>query len=330
MLVVFFLACSGTPTPTDAGEEVPESGPVVVYSGRSESLMAPVFEQLEAATGLELAVQYGDTAQMVTRVATEGAESPADVVLAQEVGHLAVLARTSALAELPSSLMSSVGTEFGDPESQWIGTSGRLRVLVIDTEQVPEAERPQRLRDLADPKWKGKLGWAPTNGSLQSHLGALCAAWGEDETRTFLEGLVANEPRKYPKNSPQVDAADRGEIAIGWVNHYYLHRKSDRSRAVNHSLPAEHDAGNILMLSGGAIRAGAAHPEGAAQVLDYLTSEAAQAYFAQQVFEYPVVDGVPTHPDVPPLSGVSLAQVDPTALTDLGCARRLLDETGQL
>lgn len=332
-VALLLLACS---TPTEAPvaptpeADAPAAGPVVIYSGRSESLMGPIFEKLEAELGLELDVQYGDTAQMVTRLATEGDASPADLILAQEVGHLDVLAEQGKLAKLPAELTGAVDPRFVDPEAHWLGTSGRLRVVVVDSEALPEAERPASLKDLADPKWKGRLGWAPTNGSMQSHLGALCSLWGEDTTRTWLKGVMANEPRRYPKNSPQVAAADQGEIAIGWVNHYYLHRKDDASRAVNHSFPAEHDAGNILMLAGGAIPTTAPQAAQARAVLAALVAEPAQTYFAQETFEYPVVKGIPTHAKVPALDGVSLAEVDPTALTDLRCARKLLDEADLL
>jgi len=332
MFALFLLACgtdAAAPEVTDDAPATP-SGPLVIYSGRSESLMGPLFEKLEQQLEIELDVQYGDTAQMVTRLATEGDESPADLILAQEVGHLDVLAKQGRLAPLPAAVMAPVDRRFVDPEKHWVGTSGRLRVVVVDSQAVAEADRPASLRDLADPRWKGKLGWAPTNGSMQSHLGALCSLWGEDVTRTWLEGVMANEPRRYPKNSPQVEAADKGEIAVGWVNHYYLHRKADRSRAINHSFPTEGDAGNILMLSGGAIPESAAQPERAAEVLAALVAEPAQNYFAQETFEYPVRPGVKTHDNVPALSTVQLADVDPTALTDLRCARKLLDEADLL
>ena len=241
-----------------------------------------------------------------------------------------MLAKGGKLAPLPKTLSGSVDPRFADPEGLWVGTSGRLRVLVVDTQTVPEADRPASIKDLTDAKWKGKLGWAPTNGSMQSHLGALCSIWGEDDTRAWLKGVMANEPRRYPKNSPQVAAADAGEIAIGWVNHYYLHRKADRSRAANHSFSAEKDAGNILMIAGGAIPKGSDDPATAAKLLAELTSDDAQAYFAGEVFEYPVKPGVATHADVPPLSSISLADVEPTAITELSCARKLLDEADLL
>jgi iron(III) transport system substrate-binding protein len=332
MFALLMFACStDAPAPAEAPPEAATpAGPVTIYSGRSESLMGPIFEKIGDDLGIELDVQYGDTAQMVTRLATEGDTSPADLILAQEVGHLDVLAEQGRLSELPADLVSAVDPRFVDPDKHWVGTSGRLRVVVVDSQAVAEADRPQSLKELADPKWKGKLGWAPTNGSMQSHLGALCSLWGEDETRTWLKGVMANEPRRYPKNSPQVDAADKGEIAVGWVNHYYLHRKSDRSRAINHSFPAEHDAGNILMLAGGAVPTTAPHADQAVQVLEALVSQPSQAYFAQETFEYPVVKGVPTHAKVPGLDTISLAEVDPTALTDLRCARKLLDEADLL
>ena len=80
------------------------------------------------------------------------------------------------------------------------------------------------LNDLTDPKWKGRIGWAPTNGSFQAMVTAMRVIWGEGPTKEWLKGIQANEPKIYPKNTPQVAAVESGEIDIGFVNHYYVHR----------------------------------------------------------------------------------------------------------
>ena len=319
-LVILLLACTGD---DPSGETVA----LTVYSGRSESLVGDVFERAEQELGLHIEVQYGDTPELVTRMLAEGAESPADILFAQDSGHLGALALADAIALLPGELLEQVDGRFRDPEGRWIGTSGRLRVLTVSVD-LPVDERPRSLRDLADPEWTGKLGWAPSNGSFPGHVSALRVLWGEEPTRVWLQSVQANEAVVYPKNSPQVEAVHRGEIQIGWVNHYYLHRlEKDGYKALNHRLEPG-DAGNVLMVAGAAIRSGSPQIAESLRLLDWLVSESAQTAFAQDNFEYPTRPGVPTHEHVPPLDSDLLAQVDQSALADLGPTRTLLQELG--
>ncbi|MDP6935553.1 MAG: extracellular solute-binding protein, partial [Myxococcota bacterium] len=208
---------------------------------------------------------------------------------------------------------------------------GRLRVLVYNTEALDADALPQSLAELAEPAWKGRLGWAPSNSSFQAHVSALRHAWGEAETEAWLTSVMANEPTRYPKNSPQVEAAHTGAIDLGWVNHYYLHRLDTQDRrAANWSFPAEGDPGNILMVAGVGIRAGTPHEAEARALAAWLVSEEVQTWFASEVFEYPTRPGVSTHEQVPPLEQVSLATVDQDHLADLGPTRELLRRLGLL
>lgn len=302
-------------------------GPVVVYSGRGESLVGSLFARLEAETGVDVEVRYGDTPELVTLMLTEGSQSPADVIFAQDSGHLGALSGRGMLAVLDASLLSQVDGRFQDPAGHWIGTSGRARVLVYNPTLVAPDALPKTLKELADPRWRGRVGWSPGNGSFQSHVSALRHLWGEEETRAWLAAMVANAPVSYPKNAPQVEAVADGSISLGWVNHYYLHRqKTDGYPAANHSFPVAGDAGNILMLSGMGIRAGSPRMEAASAVVAWMVSEGAQTAIAQENFEYPTRPGVATHPDVPPLDSLHLATVDQAWLSDLGPTRTMLQE----
>lgn len=331
--LALLAACSGDAATESGPAGVPaaeEPVTLTVYSGRSESMVGPLFARLEGELGVDLEVQYGDTPDLVTRLMTEGAESPADLIFAQDSGHLGALSAAGALEPLPAELLEQVHPKYRDPDGNWVGTSGRLRVLVVNTATVPEAERPSSLKELADPRWKGRLGWAPTNGSFQAHVGALRAAWGEEETRAWLAGVKANEPQAFPKNSPQVEAAHAGEIDLGWVNHYYLHRlQAEGYRAANHRL-APGDAGNVVMVAGVGIRKGSPDTEAARELVAALLSPESQRVFAQDNFEYPTVPGVETHETVPPLDPEILADVPQQALADLGPTRTMLQELGLL
>ncbi len=323
------VACTPDEPHTAPTEPAATSEAITIYSGRGESLIGPLIPRMEKALGVKLNVQYGDTPEVVTRLLTEANETLADVVLVQDSGHLGALAGNDLLAPLPEALLEGVDPRFRDPGGTWIGTSGRLRVLVYNTDAVSPDTLPTSLKDLADPRWKGKLGWAPTNGSFQAHVSALRHAWGEDETRAWLEGVIANTPARYPKNSPQVEATASGEIAMGWVNHYYLHRfDRDELAAANYSFPTPGDLGNVLMVAGAGVRKGTPHEATAQRVVGWLASEEAQAYFASEVFEYPTRPGVPTHAAVPPLEEVGLATVEQPWLADLGPTRALLRELG--
>ena len=304
--------------------------PLTVYSGRGEALVGPLLEQFTRESGIEVRVTYQGTPALATQLLAEGRDTPADVILAQDAGYLAALEKRDLLAPLPEPLLEQVDPRFRDREGRWIGTSGRARVLVYDPQRLDRSELPKRLADLADPRWSGRLGWAPGNASFQAHVSALRHLWGEQATREWLRAVKANRPVVYPKNSPQVQAVASGEIRLGWVNHYYLHKLKNQvgDHAANVSLPTPGDAGNVLMPSGAAMVASTRKREQALALLRFLVSEPAQRYFAEQTFEYPTRPGVPTHRDVPPLDSLNLAEIDPESLTDLEPTLAMLRELG--
>ena len=333
MIFTLLMACTGESTvapPSQATAPAPaaEQRTVTIYSGRGESLVGELFKKMEKDLSISLDVQYGSTSEMVTRLIAEGDQSPADVVFAQDSGHLGALANQQRLSPLPNELAESIDAKFRDSKNLWLGTSGRLRVLVYNTDLVKAEELPKSLKELADPKWKGRLGWAPSNGSYASHVSALRHIWGEEETKAWLQGVQANAPQIYPKNSPQVKAAADGTLHIGWVNHYYLHKLDKaKSPAKNYSFPAE-DAGNIMMVAGVGIPKSTDAKDLAEKVVAYLTAIPAQEYFANKTFEYPTRPNVTTHPDVPDIDLSTLMTVDQAHLADLGPTRVLLKELG--
>lgn len=305
------------------------AGPLVVYCGRGEALVAQLLSHFEERTGTKLDVRYGATPTLAAQLRVEGDKSPADVFFAQECGALGALAEAGLLAPLPDDVLARVEPRFRDPGGRWVATSGRARVLVHDTKRVKPEELPRRLEDLADPKWKGRIGWAPGNASFQAHVSALRHAWGEARTRAWLEAVMKNEPKAYPRNGPIVQAVASGEVDLGWVNHYYLHRlRRPGWTLVNASFAEEGDIGNVLMISGVGVRAGSPRAGAAARLVSWLLSQDAQRYFAQETFEYPVATDVPTRQDVAPLASLRLATVDPVHLTDIEPTLELLRGLG--
>ena len=189
----------------------------------------------------------------------------------------------------------------------------------------------QSLEDLTDPKWKGRVGWPPTNASFRVMVTAMRQTWGEDRTRQWLEGMLANDVKVFPKNTPIVAAAGAGEVDVGLVNHYYLHRfiaaEGDDFGARNLYLN-DGGPGSLIMVAGAGVLETAANADNAEKFVRFLLSTVAQQYFAASTFEYPLVDGVKTHHLLPPLDELVGPDVDFALLNDLEGSETLLRETG--
>jgi iron(III) transport system substrate-binding protein len=271
------------------------SGTLTVYSGREEELVAPLLEQFEQESGVELEVRYGDSAELAATIAEEGDNSPADVFFAQDPGSLGALEEEGLLAELPDEILDRVPERFRDPDGRWTGTSGRVRVLAYNTEALSEAEVPDSVFDLTDPKWKGKIGFPPTNASFQAFVTAMRLSAGEERTREWLEGFAANDPKTYERNTPVVEAVAAGEVELGLVNHYYLYLvKGEQPDApvANHFLEAG-DPGALVSVAGAAILDSTDDEELARDFVEYLLSDEGQRFYTEEAeeAEYPLVEG---------------------------------------
>ena len=166
-------------------------GSVTVYSGRSESLIGPLIERFEAETGITVRVRYGDTAAQAVALLEEGDRSPADVFLAQDAGALGVIEDAGLFAALPSDVLERVDAASQSRSGLWVGVSGRARVIVASTALAPDA-RPTSVFDLTRPEWRGRVGWAPTNGSFQAFVTAMREVHGEAVTEQWLRDMIAN------------------------------------------------------------------------------------------------------------------------------------------
>ncbi|MBI3953270.1 MAG: iron ABC transporter substrate-binding protein [Chloroflexi bacterium] len=313
-----------TPTPATAGQ-------LVVYSGRAEELVGPVIRQFSQATGIKVQVRYGDTSALAATILEEGRNAPADLFFAQDPGGLGALA--GSFVPLPERILSAVEPRFRSPEGRWVGISGRARTVVYNTRRLSEADLPDDIWDFTDPKWKGRIGWAPTNGSFQAMVTGMRALWGEEKTRQWLRGIRANNPKEYRNNTAIVQAVGAGEVEVGFPNHYYLFRflqeQGEAFPARNYH-PRAGGPGAMILVAGAGILNTSRNQEAALRFLEFLLSPVAQQYFAGQTFEYPVVPGVTTHRTLVPLAQIKSPNIDVTGLADLKGTLNLLRETGVL
>lgn len=321
-------ACGGDDDPGASGSD----RELVVYSGRNEDLVGPLIDRFEEETGIDVEVRYGDTAEMAAQVLEEGDNSPADVFFGQDAGALGALAKEGVLTELSEEQLGLVEDGAKDDAGRWVGTSARVRVVAYNNEELTEDDLPDSILDFVDPKWDGRIGWAPTNASFQSFVTALRVIEGDAGARRWLEGIQANDPIAYENNIATVEAVAAGEVSVGFVNHYYLYQFTieDPDYPVSNKLYGGGDPGGLVNVAGAGILETASNLDEARQFVDFLLSTEAQTYFAEETFEIPVADGVQPVEGVPTLDQVTLATVDLNELDDLSGTLAMLTELGIL
>ena len=314
-----------------AGDDVDESA-LVVYSGRQEQLVQPLVDRFVAETGIEVSVRYGNTAQLAAQLLEEGEGTPADVFFSQDGGALGALAKTDRLATLPQPVLDLVPERYRADDGTWVGTSGRARVIVYDPDQVPEAEVPDSAFALTDPRWRGKVGIAPSNASFEAFVTAMRVLDGDDRTREWLAGMRANDVALFDNNILVLNATEDGLIALGLINHYYWYQQvAEEGEA---AVPArlkflpDGDPGALVNVAGAAVLAESDKAQQAERFVAFLLDEESQRFFSDEDKEYPVVEGVPTAPDLPPLESLQPPDIDLSDLDSLERTLQMIEEAG--
>lgn len=316
------------------GDVTGAGGELVIYSGRSENLVAPLIEEFEKETGVNVEVRYGGTAEMAATILEEGDNSPADVFFAQDAGSLGALAQAGRLEKLPDEIVNKVDVRYRSPNGEWVGASGRARVLVYNTDQLQESDLPENVLGLTDPKWANQVGWAPTNASFQSFVSAMRKLNGDDVTRQWLEDMIANGVQSYDNNVAIVEAVGKGEIQLGLSNHYYLYRfleeQGESFPARNYYFP-DGGADALVNVAGAGVVNTTNQEELALRFVEFLLSDEAQQYFADETVEYPLVTAdVKVNPLLKPLSELNPPQIDLSDLSDLQGTLEMLQDVGAL
>ena len=306
---------------------------LTIYSGREERLVKPIMDRFTRETGIELKVRYASSTSLATALVEEGRNSPADVYWSQEPGTLGLVAARGLLARLPQATVGKVSTRFSTRSRRWVGTSGRSRVLVYNTNELQQSELPASVWGLTAARWKGKIGIAPTNASFQAFLGATIHLHGEARVRAWLRGLEENDVRFYPNNTTVVQAVGRGDIEVGLVNHYYLYNllaETPNLPVRNHWF-RDGDPGNLVLAAGAGIVSSTTKSATAQRFVDFLLSKWAQRFIARGpgAAEYPLVAGVPRRPGLRAISSIKGPKYTLGRLSaDLAPAVRLLLEEG--
>ncbi|HEY0491635.1 MAG TPA: Fe(3+) ABC transporter substrate-binding protein [Telluria sp.] len=271
-----------------------------LYSARHYQTDEALYSNFTKQTGIKInRIEAGEN-ELLERIKTEGANSPADIFITVDAARLAKADELQLFAPWKSKVLESRIPAHLRTED-WIAFSTRARVIVYNKATVNPAD-VQTYQDLANPKLKGKVcvrsGSHPYNLSLGA---ALLEHIGAEKTEAWAKGLVANFARA-PKggDTDQIKSVAAGECGVALANSYYVARmlRSDKPEDKKYAAgfgivwPNQKTTGAHINVSGGGILKNAPHKEAATKFLEYLASDQAQVYFADGNNEWPVVASV--------------------------------------
>lgn len=310
-----------------------DDGELTIYSGRDKDLVGHLLDRYAKEKGVDIKVRYGGTPELAATINEEGDASPADVFFSQDAGALGLLQEEGRLARLPRDVLAAVDERFRSPKGDWVGVSGRARVIAYNRGELKQSDLPRSVLGLTARRWKGKVGWAPTNASFQSFVTALRKSVGEGRAERWLRGMRDNDVQVYENNVAIRDAVAKDEIQVGLINHYYVaearaEQGPDYPVAVYE--PPGGDPGALVNAAGAAVLRSSDASEEAERFVRFLLSKEAQAYFAHETKEYPLAAGVKPEHGLIPLRQIQQPHVDLSDLADLQGTVDLLEKTGVL
>jgi iron(III) transport system substrate-binding protein len=305
----------------EAATDTPETAGVVnVYSSRHYDSDDVVYENFTAATGIDVNLIEGDADELIERIKTEGANSPADVLVTVDAGRLWRAESEGLFQSVESeALTAAIPENLRHPDGLWFGLTKRARVIVYNPDTVDPTEL-STYEALAEPQWKGRVCIRSSNNIYnQSLLGSMVEAKGVESTEAWAKGIVANLARDpQGGDTDQINAVAAGQCDVAIVNHYYWARlaKSDNpdeqavAEATAIFFPNQDDRGTHVNISGAGVLANAPNPDNAVAFIEYLATPEAQAVFAESNNEYPVVEGVEVDPVVGELGNFKVDEVN--------------------
>ena len=311
-------------------------GEVNVYTYRETKLVAPLFEAFTKETGIKVNVVSASSG-LEQRIKTEGANSPADVLLTVDISRLEDAVQNGITQPLQSKAAEqAVPAAFRDPEGHWTAVAMRGRVVYASKERVKQ--NAMTYEELADPKWKGKIcirsGQYMYNNAL---FAAMIVKHGEAKTEEWLKGLKANLAQK-PSGGDRETARDiaAGKCDIGIGNTYYWALMNDKETdrkpwadATRVILPTFQGGGTHVNVSGVALIKTAPNKANAVKFIEWMVGPTAQQMHADLTYEYPMRAGVPINKAI---ASYGELKRDPMPLAQIAANRKkasaLVDKVG--
>lgn len=200
-----------------------ETGRVVVYTALDREFSEPILREYESETGVQVDAKYDvestKTVGLTNAIIAEADRPRADLFWNNEILNTLRLHRLGLLEPFTPEHAEAIPDQYKADDGTWYGFAGRARVLIVNTDLVPESDRPTSIRDLADPRWKGQTAIAkPLFGTTASHAACLFEVWGESNAKQYFHDLKANDVAILAGNKQVAQDVASGRFAFGMTD----------------------------------------------------------------------------------------------------------------
>ena len=273
--------------------ESTSSKELTIYTSRQPQLVEPILENFTEDTGIKVNLLSGNAQELMERIDTEGLESKADIFMTVDAGVLWQATDRNIFSKIDSSILEdNIPSYLRDPDGQWFGLSKRARTIVYSSDQFSDSDFSS-YEDLADPKWKGKLCLRTSKKVYnRSLMASMIDAYGLDKAKEVVSGWVANLATEvFSNDTNALKAVSSGQCGVTIVNTYYLARLLDDPKYDNLQLFWANQSGRgvHVNISGAGVVKTSKNKENAQKLLEYLSSDSAQDFYASANKEYPVL-----------------------------------------
>ena len=275
---------------------------LTIYTSRQPQLIEPIVEKFSIETGIKVNFLSGNAQELMERIDVEGDNSPADIFMTVDAGVLWQAAERDIFSSTNSKILEeNIPSYLRDPENKWFGLSKRARTIVYSNDQFND-NNFSTYEDLADPKWKGKLCLRTSKKVYnRSLMASMIDAYGFEKVKEVVTGWISNLATEvFSNDTNALKAVSSGQCGLTIVNTYYLARLLDDPQYDNLTLfwANQSDRGVHVNISGAGIVKTSKNKQAATLLLEYLSSEKAQDFYASANKEYPVLDGAMVHASI--------------------------------
>ena len=275
---------------------------LTIYTSRQPQLIEPIVEKFSLETGIKVNFLSGNAQELMERIDVEGDNSPADIFMTVDAGVLWQAAERDIFSSTNSKILEeNIPSYLRDPEKRWFGLSKRARTIVYSNDQFNDNDF-STYEDLADPKWKGKLCLRTSKKVYnRSLMASMIDAYGFEKAKEVVTGWISNLATEvFSNDTNALKAVSSGQCGLTIVNTYYLARLLDDPQYDNLTLfwANQSDRGVHVNISGAGIVKTSKNKQAATLLLEYLSSEKAQDFYASANKEYPVLDGAMVHASI--------------------------------
>ena len=267
---------------------------LTIFTSRQPQLLEPIIEKYFQETGVKVNLLSGNAQELMERIDIEGEQSKADIFMTVDAGVLWQAAERNIFSETKSKILEeNVPSYLRDLNGKWFGLSKRARTLVFSNDQFSKSDF-STYEDLANPRWKGKLCLRTSKKVYnRSLIASMIDAYGFDNSKKIVSGWVSNLATEvFSNDTNALKAVSSGQCGVTIVNTYYLARLLDDPKYDNLELfwANQNDRGVHVNISGAGIVKTSQNKKEAQKLLEYLSSDSAQDFYASANKEYPVLN----------------------------------------